>query len=182
MGNYISEWQELLEEEKRLKKQKEDLREKLIGEIDASEPILPIITVEVPASYFESTGQELYEFLATRYPDWQQEARKLKDGTYTFTLKKESKFVSGMYAVEGQDVALAKTVVEYSPEIDVETLMLEDPELFDRLFQETVSWELNEEALEQEVNTNPDIYAVLRRHSKVKMPSVKILVKKVKDD
>jgi hypothetical protein len=182
MANLIESWNQILEEEKKLKAQKETLRAEILQELEEKESLLPIITVEVPTDYFTKTGQQVDDFLSTRYPDWTVETTKLKNGDFTFTLKKMQKFTNAIMEIEGTDTALAKTVVEYSPEIDVETLMLEDPELFDRIFEQKVSWEINEEALEQEVIENPDIYATLRRHSKVKMPSIKILVKKVKDD
>jgi len=117
--------------------------------------------------------------MATRYPSWNLIKLIEDDEETTFIFRKRPEYMGKV--IELEDAKLSKIAVEYSPEIDWESLAAEYPDLAEKLSKEEVRKVVNDEALEQEAKNNPDLFAILRRHMVVKTPTNKYLIGR-KDD
>lgn len=177
---------EIAEREKQIKAEKEEAREAFFNLVarksDSHSPVEAIRTIEVPLSYFETTGQTKEEFVASRFPGWITEhvERTITKPTVVFVLKRDPAYQTGSIEVDG--VRVSKVVSEYTPEVDWETLEKEDPMLFKKLAAPQIEYVLNEDALEKMMYETPEDLAVLQRHMKARKPSLKITTRKVKDE
>ncbi len=118
-------------------------------------------------------------FLATRYPSWNLIKTVPGRTETTFILRKRPEYVGKVIEIDDQKIS--KIAVEYSPEIDWESLGKEFPELAKKLSKKEVRLVVNDEALEQEAKTNPELFAILRRHMVVKTPTNKYLIGRNED-
>jgi hypothetical protein len=183
---------ETTEEEKEVKKRRENLRSEFFRLSDIGKGttggrnILPVRTVEVPEDFFQATALSQEEFITRRYPGWNVEHVELNtvSKVRTFVLKRDTKYVSSVVEIEdeGQIVRVSKEVVEYSPEVDFDTLKMERPDLFNALAEEVTTYVLNDDAFEQLIAEYPEELAVIERHLVVKEPALRATAKRVKDE
>ncbi len=144
-----------------------------------AEHLLPTLTETIPNSFFEDTGMSHERFMATRYPSWNLIKLIEDDEETTFIFRKRPEYMGKV--IELEDAKVSKIAVEYAPEIDWESLGAEYPELAEKLSKEEVRKVVNDEALEQEAKDNPDLFAILRRHMVVKVPTNKYLIGRKED-
>ena len=144
--------------------------------------LLPVRTVEVPAEFFDATGMTVEEFAETRYPGWTIEHVEKNISTMhtTIIFQKDADYVNRIVELEGHTVA--REISESTPEIDWDTLLLERPDLHELLGKERVVIELDEDALEDLMEHNPEELAALQRHMKVKKPTQRLTARKVKSN
>lgn len=176
------------EKEKTYKEAIEDLRGKffdlLEDDIRGKSHLLPVQTIEVPKEFFGTTGMTERDFIASRFPGWDVEHVEVNiaAGVHTFVLKKNARYIPNVVEVEldGRKLRVSKEISEYEPDIDWNTLEAEDPKLFERL----VRWEptpvLDEDALEKMIEEKPEVLEKLRRHFKVKSPSLRATAREIK--
>src|SRR4029078_831601 len=128
---------------------------------------LPVKTIEVPKEFFETTGMEMEDFAASRFPNWDVEhiEKDVSTGNTTFVLKQNYKYVSGVVDVDDGDKILrvSKEVSEYTPEIDWDTLKSERPDLFEQLAEPVTTYEINESQFDKLVDEQPEELATLQR-------------------
>jgi hypothetical protein len=138
-------------------------------------------SVEVPQQFFKVTQISHEDFVSTRFPGWDL-TKKMEDdpNKVIFILRKQPALMSKI--IEMDDAQLTKIVAEYTPEVDWETLEKEDPDLYNRISQKVETTEINEAALERESQENPEVFSILRRHMRVRTPSVKYLLKRKKEN
>lgn len=164
----VAELHEVTEEEKTIKKRKEELRAQLFQYADAeqSEFLLPTTTIEVPRSFWVATDISPEEFLASRFPTWDLIDRSYDIPRHVdiFILRKKKEYMPWKY--EDGDFSVSKTPIESTPEIDWDTFKAERPDLYERLGKEVVSIEIDEDELFNVLQEDPSVYEVLRRHSK----------------
>jgi hypothetical protein len=182
---------EISEENKQNKKEREGLMSDFFRLLDAGykgrEYLLPIKTIEVPDTFWTTTGMSKEEFIDTRFPGWkvQHVEKNIATNQTVFILKKDVSYLSAVVEVEhedGQKIKVAKEVAEYTPEIDWETLNAERPDLFEKLAHFKTVVELDDAALERIAMETPEELATLERHMVVKTPALKVTSRRVKDD
>lgn len=166
--NLVSELFHVTEQEKELKARKEELRDELFGvaQSEQADHMLPSTSVEVPLTFFDRTGMTYESFLESRFPTWDLQAKEIdwdKD-SIVFILRKNKHYMPWKY--EDEYYKLSKSPVEPTPEIDWDTLRAELPELFDRIKQEKIVYEVNEVEFNKALHEDPTVYEALRRHSK----------------
>ncbi len=142
--------------------------------------LLPIRTVDVPDVFFDKTDMGYEEFCDTRFPGWDIEhiEKNIAEHKTTFVMKKSPKLMG--QAVTTDTVVVTKSVVEYGPEIDWETLKKERPDLWDAISKDVTHQIVDEERFTEALTEEPELLSILERHMKVREPSVKILSKVVK--
>jgi len=178
------------QEEKRVKAEREELRSDLFRLLDydfkGKDHLLPVRTFEVPEQFFRDTGLSYDEFVKTRSPGWKVEhvEKNVTTDLTTFVLKKDPNYVNRIIEVDADEgkIQVSKEISEYPPEIDWETLVVERPDLYEKLAKEVVVIQLNDEELEKLFEEQPEELAVLQRHMVVKQPVIRIVPRKVKDD
>jgi hypothetical protein len=180
---------ETVENEREVKKSREDLRKEFFRLHDAglgANHILPVRTVEIPESFFKATGLSQEEFVTRRFPGWKVEHVELNtvEKKRTFVLKRDTKYVAGVVDIEdeGQTVRVSKEVVEYSPEVDFESLKKERPDLYRKLKKTVKVDVLDDDKFEALLAEHPEELSVVERHLVVKEPALRATVKRVKDE
>lgn len=176
------------EKEKTYKEALEDLRDKffdlLEDDVRGKSHLLPVQTIEVPKEFFYRTGMSEQDFIKSRFPGWDVEHVEANIATsiHTFVLKKNPRFIPGVIELDldGRKLRVSKEIAEFEPDIDWKTLEAEDPELCDEL----IIWEkvpvLNDDALERMIEDKPEVLEKLRRHMKVKSPSLRATAREIK--
>lgn len=176
-------WMVLASEEKKVKATKEKLRKELldliIDEFEEKDFLRPVVSDSIPHSFFEKTGISHTEFIKTRYPGWELLKTINEESSVTFVLQKLPEYVGKVIDLGGAQ--LSKLVVEYTPEIDWDSLNKEFPELAERISKTIETIAIDEDALAEEVEQNPEIFSILRRHTRTKPPSVRILPRELED-
>lgn len=176
-------WVKLNAQEKKVKESKDKIRGQLTGAIRDSyaetEHLLPTLTETIPNTFFEDTGLSHDRFLGSRYPSWNLIKTVPGRNETTFILRKRPEYMGKV--IELEDQKLSKIAVEYTPEIDWETLDKEFPDLAQKLSKEVTTRVLDEMALEQEAKDNPELFAILRRHMISKTPTNKYLIGRKED-
>lgn len=170
-------------DEKKLKGLRNDAKDeffKLIRERH-QHSILPVRTIEIPVEFFASTDMSYEEFVESRFPGWLVEhiERNISTDYIVFVLKRDPMYISDAVEVDG--LRVSKVVSEYTPEIDWETLQKERPDVFDKLAEPQLVYNVNEENLERMMEESPEELAILQRHMRVKKPALKVTSRKVKD-
>lgn len=181
LNKIAREFYHSIAEEKDAKEKRSELRDEFIRLADdqysSRDHLLPVQTIEVDNSFFQKTGLTQDEFVSTRFPGWKVEHVEFNSATQkrTFVLKRDPHFLNQVVVVEEGDdkIYVSKEVSEYTPEVDWDTLRLERPDLFERLVKPKVVFELNEDALEQMMDETPEDAAALKRHLKVKPPTIR---------
>jgi hypothetical protein len=147
--------------------------------------LLPVVTIEVPEEFFTRTGLTRQEFIDTRFPGWDVEHEEVNITTEmtTFVLKRNPRYMGGVVEVPDGDhtIRVSKTISEYTPEIDWDTLAKERPDLMKRLATPVTIYELNEDELEKLFHENPEDVPILKRHMVVREPAIKVIPRRVKD-
>jgi hypothetical protein len=148
--------------------------------------LLPVRTVEIPETFFKTTGMSQAEFVETRFPGWDVEHVELNTVSRNriFVLKRNPKYLGRVVEVNagGDLVQVAKDVSEFTPEIDWTTLKQERPDLYERLARHVIHTEVNEEELEKMYQETPEDIATLERHLRVREPVLRATAKRVKPD
>lgn len=183
------------EKEKQAKQLREQAREEFFRMADemwrSKEDLVPVQTVEVPQDFFVSTGLTQEQFMETRYPGWDIEHVELNPATMkrTFILKRNIRYLPRLVEVKEwpEDTnspifKVSKDVAEYTPEIDWETLKAERPDLFKKLSVRKTTYELNEKALEELFEGDPEEASVLQRHLKVRPPSLRVTARRIEQE
>ena len=183
----VSKWVRLDSQEKKVKETKEKLRKELLDMLreDNAERsnLLPVISETIPDTFFEVTGISEDRFLASRYPGWNLIKTMDEDGATVYILQKKPEFMPVVLPVD-DEVQVTKTIIEYTPEIDWETLSKEYPEVAERISKVVETRVIDDKALEAESENNPEIFSILRRHTITKTPANKLQQRKIekKDD
>jgi hypothetical protein len=134
----------------------------------------PVTTITVPADFWDKTGMSVDEFLDTRFPGWELE--RVSDDN--LVLRKLPEYMPSEINVDGTKVT--KTVSEYTPVIDWDSLAKELPDLFEILAFPKTEYVLDEVELERLMEDRPEVTSELRRHMIVKPPALKSLASKSK--
>jgi len=172
--------------ERETKKQKDELRDELFRlakrEYDHKDYLLPVKTIEVPKRFWDLTGMSMDEFTQSRFPGWNVEhvEKNITTGDVVFVLKKDADYMPTVLDFD-DNVRVAKSITEYSPEIDDKTLYAEFPEIARKILKPVETFELDDSALEQLVHDEPDILAKLQRHLRSKKPSLRATAQRLKD-
>ena len=143
---------------------------------------LPTRSVDVPMSFFDKTGMKAEEFAQSRYPGWQvvdYSADPNDDQVMVFELIRDPAYMNYSFEVN-DEFKISKEVVEYTPVVDWDTLRRELPELFGKLAKPVESYEINEDALDQLIQIEPEVLSKLQRHMLVKQPMQKVTTRKLK--
>lgn len=150
---------------------------------------LPVKTIEIPGEFWDRTGMSMEDFIATRFPNWDVEhiERDISTGKTTFVLKQNYKYVSGVVDVndtedENKIIRVSKEVSEFTPEIDWDSLRRERSDLWERLADPKIVYEINEDEFDKLVENNPEELATLQRHMKVKPPTIRTTARRIKKD
>lgn len=159
------------------------------ADVASSAYALPVITIEVPDIFFELSQMSKEDFISTRFPDWQIEHSEAKPfaNCTVFVLRKNPTYLPGSIDVEieidgkSEFIRVAKEVSEYTPEMDWESLEFERPDLYEKLAVPVTKYEMNETAFEKLLAERPEELAVIRRHMKVRKPTIRTTARKVKD-
>jgi hypothetical protein len=161
---------------------KTDFFELVEDEFKGKSYLLPIRTVEVPDEFFDLTDMSYEQFCDSRFPGWDIEhmEKNIVDGKTTFVMKKNPGLMGQV--VETDTTITTKSIVEYGPEIDWDTLKMERPDIFDGIVKTVESYEVDEEKFANAVKDEPELLSVLERHMKVKKPSTKLLSRGKKKD
>lgn len=181
---------EVAEQEKAVKKQREQLKQDLYRLIDydfrGKDYLLPIRTVEVPNSFFSNTGMSYDSFVKSRMPGWTIEhvEKNTQTEITTFVFKKDPSYVSRVVEVDTDKgkIVVSKEVSEFEPGIDWETLALDDLDLYNKLAKEVYSVEMNEDAFQELMETEPEFLGVLQRHMVVRQPTIRAVPRLKKDE
>lgn len=176
--------------EKNWKKQRAEDRDEFFRMADevwnSRDHMLPVQTVEVPQSFFNQTGLTQDEFISTRYPGWDVEHVEYNtvSKNRVFVLKRNPRYLGQVVEidVDGKIVQVAKEISEYSPEVDWETLAKERPDLAERLAKPRIVYDIDEVELERLFEETPEDAATLKRHLKVREPSLRATSRAVKDE
>lgn len=136
--------------------------------------LLPVITAEVPLEFFECTGISYDEFIETRYPGWIIEhlERNITTDNVVFVLRRDPMYVTDKVVID--NIQVSKVVAEYTPEIDWESLEKENPELLERISRTEVIRKIDDDKMQEMMEHSPADLAILRRHTKVRKPSLKV--------
>lgn len=155
---------------------------RLIRDRHKNSDLLPVQTVEVPLDFFERTGMTKEEFAESRFPGWTVEhcERNIAQSQIVFVLKRDASYIPDDIVVDG--VKVSKSIAEYTPEIDWDTLRIEDEALFDKLAEPQIVYNVNEENFERMMEESPEELAKLQRHLKLRKPALKVNVREVKDE
>lgn len=168
---------------KRLDERKKKLREEFFEMADNQIPdhMLARTSVRVPKDFFVKTGLQQQEFLKSRFPSWNWIGAKDYDDDVVFILVKKPEYVS---YVGGEALQISRSVSEMTPEIDWTTMEKADPELFKEFAKPVKTYELNTEAFQKKMASEPgwDAQGFLARHSKHKPPTLRVLAKENKDE
>lgn len=170
---------------KKLDERKKALREKFFSIANEEVPdyMLPTTSVRVPKAFFEKTGYTHNYFLETRFPSWTLQAMtESEDEHIVFVLRKRKEYVG--YGQSENGVNISRSVSEMTPEIDWDSMKKADPELFELFSTPVITYELNTEVFQQQMAGNPsfDAQGFLARHSKHRIPTLRVLAKEIKDD
>lgn len=172
------------EQERKIKSRVDELKDEFFklaeDEYAHKDHMLPVRTIEIPDNFFIRTGMTHQEFVETRYPGWNIEHVENTSGMVVFILKRDPSLMPVTVSVDG--VSVTKTPIEYTPEIDWDTLMRERYDLYKQIAKVTMKIEVDETRFEKLIEENPMEMNTIARHMKVKKPSLKVTAKKVKDD
>lgn len=184
LDNTIRELHKLNALEKKVKARKDEVRSDLFEfgtlSYDGAEHLRPTTTVTVPQEFWEKTGLTESEFLATRFPTWEVEAAEYDDlaGETTFILRKLPEFLP--YKYENEDYKLSYVATEPTPDIDWVTLGAERPDLFHKLAKPVTTFVLDEDKLVAMLEGEPEIIAVLTRHTHYsREPQKRVTIKEI---
>lgn len=185
--NYIAYKQQRISKLlKKLETLKKQLRADFFGYADTHyqdhSHLLPMTSIMVPQKFFEITGMTHSDFLATRYPSWSNVSKTQKDDNIIFVLRKRQDYMPFSHTAE--DVELARSVSEITPEIDWESMKAVDPELFKAFAEEVTSYKLNTETFHKFIENEKefDAQGFLSRYTIHKPPTLRVLTKVVKDE
>ena len=173
----------------KLLKTLEDLKKKIRSEFfteadlhyEQQHYLLPVTTVFVPWEFFEKTDISREEFVKTRFPSWNVTHANEQDDGIIYSLKKKKEFMPWSY--QSDEFELTRSVAELTPDIDWESMKKVDPEFFNKFHKEIVSYELDADAFNKEIQDNPQFPAVdfLMRYTVHKNPTLRVLSKVIKD-
>ena len=183
LDEVLVELNKVTEEEKQAKLKKEELRAQLFDFADEDyedkEYLLPTTTITIPYEFWFTTGFEEDGFFESRYPTWEVIGREesVTRLSTTYVLRKKPRYMP--FAYEGEELKLTKSVTEPTPDIDWETLEAECPDLFNKIVTEVVKYELDGDALLEAIEENPEVVAILQRHSYyTREPQQRVAIKK----
>lgn len=172
--------------EKAIKERKQKLREQFFSLANENVPdyALPTTSVHVPLSFFEKTGMKQEDFLKSRFPSWTLKATTKNDTDMVFVLQKRKEYMTYVGADPDNGVQIARSISELTPEVDWDTMKVADPELFKVFAKPVTSYELDTEVFQKMMGNDPtfDAQGFLARHSKHKIPTLRVLAKELKDD
>ena len=175
--------------EKTLKEYRSEIFKLFSYEFSGTDYILPVRTIEVPFSFWESTKMTKEEFVLSRFPGWILEhiERNIATKVDIFILKRDPDFIGTSITTDsmligGVPIRIAKEINEMTPVVDWVTLERERPDLFDILATPKVSYEMNEQKLEELMLEGSDVLSVLARHLKVSAPQQRITARKIKNE
>lgn len=183
---------DISEEEKTNKKQRSELKEEFFRLLEydfkGRDHILPVKTIEVPDSFWQSTKMTKDEFARSRFPGWNVEhvEKDITTGMTVFVLKRDPHYIPGIVEISNEyddgdtTIKVSKEVAEYTPEVDWTTLQQERPDLFERLSKPVITLELDDNELEKIANEQPYELATLERHMIVREPALKVQPRRVK--
>jgi hypothetical protein len=164
---------------------KEKFFELLEDKLRGKDHLLPVRTIEVPEEFFTRTGMSKEDFVQTRFPGWNIEhcEKNTVTGQTVFVFKRDPRYVPDVVELEDGDhlIRVQKEIAEYTPEIDWETLKLEDLDLHNRLAKPVTTYEVDGDELEAIMRESPEELAVLQRHMSVKEPARKVVARRVKN-
>jgi hypothetical protein len=155
---------------KRLGAAREEFFELTAAALDDSE--LPVYTIEVPNEFFDKTGMDILAFIFSRFPSWGLLSVKELDDRKIITLQRDRQYIPS--AVEVNGTKISKSVSEYTPTLDWNTLEKERPDIASRLKKPVTKYEIDEEALGELIGEVPELSSVLERHMQVKSPSLRL--------
>lgn len=177
------------EEQDQSKKHREEIRDEFLRvvneEFKGKDHMLPVKTIEVPDTFFETTNMTEEDFAASRFPGWNVEhvEKNIAKGYTVFVLKRDSSYLPKVIETddgENSVIRASKEVAEYVPEIDWETLTAERPDLVEKIGKKKLIYELDEQGLESLSVEDPEELATLERHMKVRSPSIKTRARRLK--
>lgn len=164
---------------KRLEDAKKELRQELFEVADDSyegkDYLVPVTSIYVPIEFFEKTGMSYEDFVATRYPAWELVSKSGDFDIKVLILRKKTEYMPWEY--EDDEVSVARSISEATPDIDWDSMQLVDPDLFDRLAIPVTKYELNESVLQGAINEDKSIVTRLRLYTVSKKPVQRVLAK-----
>jgi hypothetical protein len=182
---------EAADRQRESEKEKSDLRDEFFRLVEEGfhekDHLLPVKTIEVPDTFFKATNMTKAQFVSSRYPGWDVVhcERKVDKFVTIFVLKKNPDYLPYVEEVEyadGRKIRVSKEIAEGTPEIDWETLRAERPDLYEKLAKTVEQIVLNDDALEELADNEPEELATLERHMHVGKPVRRAFPRKVKDD
>ena len=135
---------------------------------------IPQRRVEIEKEWFTKMEITEDEFLETRFPSWELVDRKEHFGLVVFLLKKDIDYMPYTFTNVDLGKTLGKQIQEYDPTIDWASLHKDNPEVFYIIAKEVTFYELDEEALHDLLQTNPEVLELLSRHMLYRKPAIKL--------
>lgn len=152
------------------------------GSFEEQIHLLPMTSISVPQKFFEATGMSHADFLGTRYPSWSQTAISEEDGNVIFVLRRKRDYMPFTHVTD--DLELARSVSETTPEIDWDSMEKVEPDLFKAFAEPVTTYTLNTESFNRLVSEDKtfDAQAFLARYTIHKAPTLRVLTKVIKKD
>lgn len=181
--------------EKVAKARKSELREQLfhVATVENEDNVLPRQTFTIPVGFLNKVGMPENIFLASRWPGWRKlESRRVNgDGEASpggewveYLVEKDPAYLpwSVEAHVDGITIVAGRSVQQKAPEIDQRTLQKDMPEVFDKIMNPKVNYEVDADKLQNLITDDPSMLAKIQLHFAYPDPIAKLSpIKEVKD-
>lgn len=171
---------------KHAEKAKESLRKEFFSLATEQVRVTHVLkkrALTIPKSFFDTTGMTFEQFVVSRYPTWRLAEHKQEDEMVVLIIEEDPDFSPFTYQHPETREIITRQVAEASPQIDLETLRLENPLVWLEITRPVTSYELNEEALTALCVERPEIVALIQRHYRYgRKPSQKLAPIRVAKD
>jgi len=169
---------------KKIKDKREELRGAILDEATISNLQeyynSPTKSLRIPKSYFDATGHTVPEFAELRYPGWDLNSYTQEGDDAILIFKKKAKY--GSFTHTSSKFRTTVISSEPTPLIDWETLEKEFPGMTDRIAQPIITYEINEDKFNRELDENPELTEIMQRHIISKAPIMKVSSKEIKSE
>lgn len=184
----IIDLDEAIKAEKKAEKIKKELRGHLfhVATLENEKKVLPRKTIRLGVGFLNSIGMQENHFLASRFPGWNKVAsRKVNDkgeqaqnGTWIeYLLERDPAILPWSIEVEkgdGSSLSAGRSIQQKSPELDQRSLQKDMPEVFDKIMNPKVIYEVDVAKLEALIAAKPDLLPQLELHFSYPEPVSKL--------
>lgn len=123
-------------------------------------------------------GSDIEAYVASLHPEWDIVKYNEEDGNLIVHLIKKPEFIEFDY--ESKKYKFKKSIVNYTPKVDWEKLRATNPEIFNQISKETVTYEIDSDKFTELMDKNPELLSELENYLIKKQSSSKLLVNEVK--